>query len=110
MLSECQQNGDYAKAAMAKGECYSSESLFTDPTFIDYYKKGSYTLGAGQAVFGEPIYFSFTIPTTVKKDQGLNPIKPVLEGDIAKVPSSIRSIVVDDKNSTVLLSQGYSIN
>jgi hypothetical protein len=29
MLSECQQNGDYAKGAIARGECYSAvESLF----------------------------------------------------------------------------------
>jgi hypothetical protein len=29
MLSECQQNADYAKAAMARGESYSAEvSLF----------------------------------------------------------------------------------
>jgi hypothetical protein len=29
MLSECQQNGDYAKAAIATGESYSAaESLF----------------------------------------------------------------------------------
>ena len=56
-------------------------------------------------VYGEPIYFSFTIPATVRdlegaisfgdfilstngknilRGQGLNPIKPVLEGDIAK--------------------------
>jgi hypothetical protein len=28
MLSECQQNADYAKAAMARGEPYSVESLF----------------------------------------------------------------------------------
>jgi hypothetical protein len=29
MLSECQQNGDYAKAAMVRGEHYSAEPLFT---------------------------------------------------------------------------------
>jgi hypothetical protein len=28
MLSESQQNGDYARAAIARGECYSAESLF----------------------------------------------------------------------------------
>jgi hypothetical protein len=28
MLSECQQNGDYAKAAVARGEYYSAESFF----------------------------------------------------------------------------------
>ena len=28
MLFECQQNGDYAIAAMTRGESYSAESLF----------------------------------------------------------------------------------
>jgi hypothetical protein len=28
MLSECQQNADYAKVAMARGESYSAESFF----------------------------------------------------------------------------------
>lgn len=123
----------YKHEAVARGLPYITlppQINLADPTFIDFYKKGSYTLGnGGQTVYGEPIYFSFTIPTTVKnldgaisfgdfilttsgknilQDQGLNPIKPVLEGgDIARVPSFIKSIV-DDKNSTVLLSQGCS--
>ncbi|HEY6668328.1 MAG TPA: hypothetical protein VI033_04160, partial [Candidatus Nitrosopolaris sp.] len=63
---------------------------------------------------GEPIYFSATIPETVRnlngavsfvkfllssngerilKTQGLNYLKPVLEGDIEKVPASIRNIL-----------------
>jgi molybdate/tungstate transport system substrate-binding protein len=88
-----------------------------DPKYIDLYKKVSYTLeNGGQNVHGEPIYFSFTIPTTVRnvngaiafgdyllstntkdvlRDQGLNPIKPLLEGDTAKIPSAIRSIVAN---------------
>jgi hypothetical protein len=28
MLSECGQNKDYIRAAISKGECYSTESLF----------------------------------------------------------------------------------
>jgi len=68
----------------------------------------------GQAVFGEPIYFSFTIPETVKnldgaisfvnfllsaksehilESQGLNSIKPVIEGKTDKAPSSIRNMI-----------------
>jgi molybdate/tungstate transport system substrate-binding protein len=67
-----------------------------------------------KTVFGEPIYFSFTIPTTVKnldgaisfgdfilstngtsilRDQGLNQITPVIEGDTAMVPSALRDTV-----------------
>ena len=86
-----------------------------DPSYTDFYKRSSYTLeNGGHTVYGEPIYFSFTIPTTVKnlkgaivfadfllstnvkdnlKDQGLNPIKPLIEGDIAKLPSTIRNII-----------------
>ena len=85
-----------------------------DPSYTDFYKRSSYTLeNGGQTVYGEPIYFSFTIPTTVKnlkraivladfllstnvkailKDQGLNPIKPLIEGDMAKLPSTIRRL------------------
>jgi molybdate/tungstate transport system substrate-binding protein len=61
-----------------------------------------------------PIYFSFTIPTTVKnidgavsfgdfilstsgknilRDEGLNPIDPIVEGNMASVPPSIRGTV-----------------
>jgi molybdate/tungstate transport system substrate-binding protein len=68
----------------------------------------------GQAVCGEPIYFSFTIPETVKnldgaisfvnfllstksehilESQGLNSIKPVIEGKTDKAPSSIRNMI-----------------
>jgi molybdate/tungstate transport system substrate-binding protein len=68
----------------------------------------------GQAVFGEPIYFSFTIPETVKnldgaisfvnfllstksehilESQGLNSIKPVIEGKADKAPSSIKNLL-----------------
>jgi molybdate/tungstate transport system substrate-binding protein len=70
-------------------------------------------------VFGEPIYFSVTIPETVKnldgdisfvnfllstkgegilESQGLNYIKPVIERKTDKVPSSIRN-VTDRLNS-----------
>jgi molybdate/tungstate transport system substrate-binding protein len=100
-----------------------------DPTFTEFYNSGSYTLGKdGQTVFGEPIYFSLTIPTTVMnidaaisfgdfilsmngrnilKDQGLNPINPIAEGDLESIPSSIRGIV-EEENSATLLSQEYN--
>jgi hypothetical protein len=40
----------------------------------------------------------------ILKDQGLNPIKPIIESEIAKVPSSLVSIA-EEENSTVLLPQ-----
>ena len=87
-----------------------------NPTFSDFYRTASYTLedGKGQTVFGEPIYFSFTIPNTVKnlpgatsfatfilspngesilEDQGLNFVKPVIEGNVEKVPSTIKDVI-----------------
>src|ERR687897_2209978 len=89
----------YKHEAIARGLSYISlpaQINLGDPTFADFYRKASYIMeSGGQTVFGKPIYFSFTIPTTVKnlkraivladfllstnvkailKDQGLNPI------------------------------------
>ena len=54
--------------AVARGLPYITlppQINLADPAFTDFYRNGSYTLGKdGQTVFGEPIYFSFTIPTT----------------------------------------------
>ena len=108
----------YKHEAAARGLPYITlppQINLANPTFADIYRKGSYTLQKdGQTVYGEPIYFSFTIPTTVKnldgaisfgdfilssngmsilKDQGLNPVTPVIEGDTAKVPSALRDTV-----------------
>ena len=112
----------YKHEALARGLPYITlppQINLADPTFVDYYKRGLYTPeNGGQNVYGEPIYFSFTIPTTVKnlegatsftdfmlstkgknifKDQGLNPIKPILEGDIAKAPSPIKDMIIATK-------------
>jgi len=118
----------YKHEAVARGLPYITlppQINLADPTFDDFYKRGSYTLeNAGQTVFGEPIYFSFTIPTTVRnlegaipfggfilstnsknilRDQGLNPIKPVLEGDMTGVPSIIKSIIIQEKSINATL-------
>ena len=112
----------YKHESVARGLPYITlppQVNLADPTFVDFYKKGSYILeNGGQTVYGEPVYFSFTIPTTVKnlegaisfgdfilstdgknilKDEGLNPIKPVLEGDMARVPTSVKSILMEEK-------------
>jgi molybdate/tungstate transport system substrate-binding protein len=108
----------YKHEAVARGLPYITlppQINLADPKYIDFYRNGSYTLEKdGQTIFGEPIYFSYTIPATVKnldgaisfgdfilssngtsilKDQGLNPITPVIEGNTAKVPSSLRDTV-----------------
>jgi molybdate/tungstate transport system substrate-binding protein len=120
----------YKHEAVARGLPYitlPSEINLADPTFSSLHKTASYTLenGKGQTVFGEPIYFSFTIPITVKnidgatsfatfilstkgenilEEQGLNVIKPVVEGNVEKVPASIRN-VIEDKESIQLLTR-----
>jgi molybdate/tungstate transport system substrate-binding protein len=107
----------YKHEAVARGLPYitlPSEINLADPTFSDFYRSASYTLGTGQAAFGEPIYFSFTIPETVKnlngaisfvgfllstkgedilENQGLNYVKPIVEGNTEKVPSSIKNLI-----------------
>lgn len=119
----------YKHEAVARGLPYITlppEINLADPTFTNFYKTASYTLknGNGQTVFGEPIYFSFTIPSTVKnldgaisfgsfiistngesilEEQGLNVIKPVAEGNISNIPSEIRNIV-EEKDSIQVLS------
>jgi molybdate/tungstate transport system substrate-binding protein len=124
----------YKHEAVARGLPYITlppQINLADPTLSDFYNNGSYTLSKdGQTVFGEPIYFSFTIPTTVKnfdgavsfgdfilsasgrniiQDQGLNPIDPIMEGNITSIPPSISSIV-QNEDSTTLTSQGNSSN
>jgi molybdate/tungstate transport system substrate-binding protein len=116
----------YKHEAVARGLPYISlpaQINLADPTLADFYRKASYTLQiGGQTVFGEPIYFSFTIPTTVSnldgaisfgdfmvstngrsilQEEGLNPIKPIAEGNTAKVPSSLRSIIEEQEEATV---------
>ena len=107
----------YKHEAVARGLPYITlppEINLAKPAISDFYRRASYTLGTGQTVFGEPIYFSVTIPQTVRnvdgavsfvsfllstkgeqilENQGLNYITPVIEGKIDKVPASIRSLI-----------------
>ena len=89
-----------------------------DPNFADFYNQASYTLGDGQIVRGETIDFSLTIPETnrningsiafikfllsekgldILESDGLNPIKTVAEGDIEKMPSAIKELLIDNQ-------------
>ena len=121
----------YKHEAVARGLPYITlppNINLANPTFSDFYKTASYTLedGKGQTVFGEPIYFSFTIPNTVKnlagatsfatfilspngesilEDQGLNFIKPVVEGNMEKVPLAIRNEIDQKESMQVLTSE-----
>ena len=83
--------------------------------FAAFYKNASYTFSnSNQTVYGQPIYFSISIPDTNKnidgatsftnfvlsteigkqilESQGLDYLKkPIIEGDILKLPSSIKT-------------------
>jgi molybdate/tungstate transport system substrate-binding protein len=111
----------YKHEAVARGLPYitlPSEINLADPAFSDFYKRASYTLDSGQIVFGEPIYFSVTIPKTVKnpdgatsfvtfllstkserilESQGLNYINPIIEGKTDKIPPSIKNLLEPTK-------------
>jgi molybdate/tungstate transport system substrate-binding protein len=83
--------------------------------FSDFYKKSSYTSSTGKTVYGEPIYFSVTIPEAtvnnlagavsfvtfllssdgqrILQSQGLDSIKPIAEGKVDKIPIDIRNVI-----------------
>jgi molybdate/tungstate transport system substrate-binding protein len=109
----------YKHEAMSRGLPYitlPSQVNLAHPTFSDFYKNARYSSlnKEGQTVIGEPIYFSFTIPGTVKnldgaisfgrfmlstqgknilENQGLNPIKPLIEGNVGNAPSAITKMI-----------------
>jgi molybdate/tungstate transport system substrate-binding protein len=110
----------YKHEAVARGLPYVTlprEINLGDPNFSNFYNQASYTLGNGQIVRGETIDFSLTIPETNKniggsiafikfllsekgldilESDGLNPIKAVAEGDVEKMPSAIKELLLID--------------
>jgi molybdate/tungstate transport system substrate-binding protein len=120
----------YKHEAVARGLPYITlppQINLADPTFSNFYKTVSYTLenGKGQTVLGEPIYFSFTIPVTVKnlagatsfatfilstngenihEKQGLNFIKPIVEGNVEKVPSAIMDMLEENEPIQLIIT------
>ncbi|HJU58239.1 MAG TPA: hypothetical protein VJ583_00695, partial [Nitrososphaeraceae archaeon] len=80
--------------------------------------KISYKLGTGETIYGNPIFFSFTIPNTVENIEGaisfvkfllsengkkilekvgLSPNKPILQGDSYKLKPEILLFVQEHK-------------
>jgi molybdate/tungstate transport system substrate-binding protein len=109
----------YKHEAIAKGLSYitlPSQINLANPTYSDLYKKASYTVGTGQIVYGEPIYFSVTIPEAtvsnldgaisfvmfllstdgqrILQSQGLDHIKSIAEGKVDKIPVAIRNMII----------------
>jgi molybdate/tungstate transport system substrate-binding protein len=109
----------YKHEAVARGLPYivlPREINLSDPSFSNFYREASYTLGSGVTVHGDIVPFCITIPETSKhldgaiafvkfllsekgmsllEQDGLYPIKTKAQGDIREIPSSIIGIVGD---------------
>lgn len=107
----------YKHEAIARGLPYISlvpQISLGDPKYSNFYNQASYILHSNQTVTGNPIYFSYTIPTTVRNidgaislanflisplgkmvlsQVGLNPIKAVVQGDFKSLHLAIRSMI-----------------
>lgn len=107
----------YKHEAIARGLPYITlvpQISLSDPKYSNFYNQASYTLHSNQIISGNPIYFSYTIPTTVKNNDGaislanflisppgktvlshvgLNPVKVVLQGDLNSLPFGIRTMI-----------------
>ena len=86
-----------------------------DPSLSAFYKKANYTSESGQnTIYGEPIYFSITIPKTSKniepaisfvefilskngsqilENQGIRSIDLMSDGNMEKIPLPIRKVI-----------------
>jgi molybdate/tungstate transport system substrate-binding protein len=107
----------YKHEAIAKGLPYITlpdQINLNEPNYTNFYNKISFKLGRGETIYGNPIYFSFTIPSTVGNIEGamsfakfllsengkkilekvgLNPIKPILQGDTHQLDPEILSLI-----------------
>jgi molybdate/tungstate transport system substrate-binding protein len=108
----------YKHEAISRGLPYitlPSEINLSDPAFSDFYKKANYTLESDQkTIYGEPVFFSITIPQSVKnkdgatsfvsfiiskngsqilENQGLHPIITIPKGDTDKIPLPIKAVI-----------------
>jgi molybdate/tungstate transport system substrate-binding protein len=107
----------YKHEAIAKGLPYitlSDQINLSEPNYTNFYNKISYKLGTGETIYGNPIFFSFTIPNTVEniagamsfakfllsedgmkilEQVGLSPIKPIFQGDTHQLEPEILSLV-----------------
>jgi molybdate/tungstate transport system substrate-binding protein len=111
----------YKHEAIAKGLPYITlpdQINLSEPNYTIFYNKISYKLGTGETISGKPIFFSLTIPNTVKNIEGaisfvkfllsengrkilekvgLSPIEPILQGDIDQMKPKIFSLIPEHK-------------
>ena len=105
----------YKHEAISRGLPYVTlpkEISLSDPVYSDFYKQANYTLKSNQKIiYGEPVFFSVTIPNTAKNldgaisfvnfilskngskildNQGLYPINATYHGNLKNIPLSIK--------------------
>ena len=109
----------YKHEAIARGLPYitlAPQINLGDLKYSDFYRQGSYTLHSNDIVFGHPIFFAYTIPTTVRNldgaksfanfltspqgktvlnQVGLNPVDTIVDGDnkSLSLPFEITSLI-----------------
>jgi molybdate/tungstate transport system substrate-binding protein len=107
----------YKHEAVARGLPYITlpiEINLSDPEASNFYGQATYALANGQIVKGNTIDFSITLPETTKnidgsiafvkfllsekgldmlRADGLDPIKPVAEGDFESMPPAIKELL-----------------
>src|SRR6476660_2361992 len=107
----------YKHEAVSKGLPYITLPLkinLGDSNNSNFYNQASYNLHSNQTIIGNPIYFSYTIPSTVRNTDGaialanylisiqgkivlsqvgLNPVKAVVVGDSNVLPPAIKAMI-----------------
>ena len=107
----------YKHEAIARGLPYitlPSQVNLGDPRYSNFYNQVSYTQATNNTIHGKPIFFSYTIPDTVKNingattfakylispagkailtSVGLNPIKPIVGGDSKTLQPELKAII-----------------
>ncbi len=107
----------YKHEAVARGLPYITlppQIKLGDPKYSNFYNQTSYIFHSNQTIVGNTIFFSYTIPSTVRNmdgaisfakflispqgkmilsQVGLNPIKPLVQGDLKSVPSGIKTSI-----------------
>ena len=107
----------YKHEAVSRGIPYitlAPQINLGDSKYSNFYNQASYILHSNQTIIGNPIFFSYMIPVTVRNTDGaialanylisiqgrtllsqvgLNPIKAVVQGDINSLPTAIRVMI-----------------
>lgn len=107
----------YKHEAVSRGLPYitlAPQINLGDSKYSNFYKQASYILHSNQTIIGNPIYFSYTIPTaarnmdgaiaianflispqgkTVLSQVGLNPVNATVQGNIKSLPQILWSML-----------------